>query len=370
VRIVHVIADLGSGGAERMVLLLAADATERGDTVAIAAEEGTWTADIAGAGASWIPLPLLERSTTATLRSAVRLAPELRRFRPDIVHAHNVRATAAARAAVALSARRTTILTTVHGLAPSDYPGAARILRPLTKRVVACAPAVARSLADAGYPRSRIDVITNGAALEAADDARVKAMRRHLGVGDGAVVVGVGRLAEQKDWPALVRAAGGFPPCDTLVAGEGPLGEELAGLAAEHGSRVRFVGRVEDMSAFLALADCLVSTSTWEGLPLSLLEALSLGVPSVVTAVDGVTDLVPEEAAVLIPPGDPGALVAGVTRVLGDPAFAAGLREAARRCAARWSPRRMLDEYRHAYRAAADGAARWVEDQTAEPRPN
>ncbi len=351
-----------------MVLLLAADATERGDAVAVAAEEGAWTASIVDTGASWIRLPLLERSPAATIGSALRLAPKLRAFRPDVVHTHNVRATVAGRLATALSGRRTKMLTTVHGLAPADYPGAARILRPITRRVVACAPAVAHSLAAAGYPAGRIDTITNGAALDPPDQARMAAMRAVLDVGELPLVVGVGRLVEQKDWPALIDAAKDFPECDTVVAGEGPLRDQLSAAAARAGSRVRFVGAVEDVAALLGLADCLVSTSTWEGLPLALLEALSLGVSSVVMAVDGVTDLVPADAAVLIPPGDRQGLVSGVRRVLEDDGFSERLGGAAKRASAGWSPRRMLDQYRHAYHAVTTGAPRWVGAQTAEPR--
>ena len=63
---------------------------------------------------------------------------------------------------------------------------------------------------------------------------------------------------------------------------------------------------VDDIPALVGIASCVVSTSTWEGLPLALLEALSLGAPVVATAVDGITDLVPLGAALsLVPPGDP-----------------------------------------------------------------
>ena len=64
-------------------------------------------------------------------------------------------------------------------------------------------------------------------------------------------------------------------------------------LAEASGGRVRFVGLVDDIAALVGLASCVVSTSSWGGLPLTLLEALSLGVPVVATAVDGVTDVVP-----------------------------------------------------------------------------
>ncbi len=125
------------------------------------------------------------------------------------------------------------------------------------------------------------------------------------------------------------------------------------GLAAASGGRVRFVGLIDDVAALLGLACCVVFTSSWEGLPLTLLEALSLGVPAVATAVDGVTDVVPPGAALLVPPGDPQAVAGAVARVLSDDGLAADLRREALAAAPRWGPERMLAEYRQAYRAAA-----------------
>ena len=118
------------------------------------------------------------------------------------------------------------------------------------------------------------------------------------------------------------------------------------------GAGVRFVGHVDDPAALLGLADCMVQTSTWEGLPLTLLEALSLGVPVVATAVDGVQDVVPAGAALLVPPSDPTAVAAAVRRVVSDPGFAEGLSLRARAAAAAWSPETMLHRYRAVYEAA------------------
>ena len=90
-----------------------------------------------------------------------------------------------------------------------------------------------------------------------------------------------------------------------------------------------------------------------------LLEALSLGVPVVATAVDGVTDVVPPGAALLVPPGDAAAVSAAISRILADDDFAAGLRLEALAAAPAWRPERMLGQYRRAYRAAASDRMRW-----------
>jgi len=242
------------------------------------------------------------------------------------------------------------MLTTFHGTPPENYRRAAMLLRGTTPQIVACSASVGRKLAEAGYPADRIEVIPNGARMEPATPERIEAARERYGLTAERTVVGVGRLVPQKAWHLLIEAAGSIEGADIVVAGTGELHEELAAQSAARGGRVRFLGPVDDVAAVLACADCFVSTSRWEGLPLTLLEALSLGVPAVSTAVDGVADVITEDAAVLVPPGDPAAVAREVQRVLDDPAHAAQLSAAANLLAADWAPELMIERYRDAYR--------------------
>jgi glycosyltransferase involved in cell wall biosynthesis len=372
-----VLPGMAPGGMESMVIQLAADAARHGDSVAVASGPGAWAARLDEAGAAHVALPATTRGTAMAMAGAVaRLARGMARLQPDVVHAHNVRATALARAALTACRHRGALVPTIHGLPPADYAMAARILRAAAPRVIACAPSVSRSLAAAGFPGARIDVICNGAALEPASPERIERMRRALRLGDQPVVAGIGRLAEQKNWPVLIAAArmpdeprvpgmAGSPSGSAMadraggpafvVAGDGPLRDELSRLASRSGDRVRFVGAVDDVAALIGLAACVVTTSAWEGLPLTLLEALSLGAPVVATAVDGVADLIPPQAAVLVPPGDPVAVRAAIARVLADRPFTADLRRSALDASAAWRPDRMLAAYREAYTAACGG---------------
>jgi glycosyltransferase involved in cell wall biosynthesis len=349
-RLLQVVAELRPGGAERIVLELLDDARRHGDTVAVASAGGPWVARL-DPEITYLELPLRRRSTVATLTAAWPLRTALRGFRPDVVHTHNLRATLAVAAALATVAVRPRLLTTVHGLAPPDYTAAARLLRMTDARVVACAPAVARSLRAAGFPASRIETIVNGAALPPPAASQVDALRARLGVGDRPVVVGIGRLVAQKSWTTLVEAMRRVEGADALVAGEGPMRESLEAAAAAAGGRVRFIGPVDDVASLVRLADCVASTSTWEGLPLSLLEALSLGRPVVATAVDGVRDIVPPDAAILVPPDNPEAVATAIGRVLHDRGMADRLSRRAGTAASAWTPERMLADYRRCYAA-------------------
>jgi glycosyltransferase involved in cell wall biosynthesis len=350
-RLLLVVAELRHGGAERIVVELAADASRRGDVVMVASSGGPWVQQVVAAGADHAVVPLERRSPLVTLAAARRLAIVVRGFRPDIVHAHNVRAALAARLALAGSGRHPALLTTLHGLAPDDYDSAARLLRLAGGTVIACAPTVGRALLDAGFPAGRLDVVTNGVSVQAPSEGELESARRRFAIGDRPLVVGIGRLVDQKAWPALIEAARRLHDVDVLVAGDGPLRDRLEAAAANDGGLVRFVGAVEQPAALIGLASCVVSTSTWEGLPLALLEALTLGAPVVATRVGGIADLVPPEAALLVQPGDPAAVAAAVNRVLTEPDLAKRLSRRARAASSVWSLNAMLSGYRERYAA-------------------
>jgi len=153
------------------------------------------------------------------------------------------------------------------------------------------------------------------------------------GVPRGPVVLAVGRLAAQKGFGTLLEAAARWrdlrPEPVLVIVGEGPLEAELKAQAAAVGLTVEFAGPRSDVPELLAAAAVFVMPSTWEGQPLVLQEALRVGAPIVATRVGGTPALTGEDAALLIPPGDPERLADAVRAVLTDPALAIRLRTAA-----------------------------------------
>jgi len=114
------------------------------------------------------------------------------------------------------------------------------------------------------------------------------------------VVINVGRLCEQKNYPLFIEmirrdlSRSGIPSAGYLLVGNGELKYELEALAADRGVRehVVFTGFVSDMDVVYRGADLLVQTSIWEGTPMCLLEARSYGLPVVAPAVGGNEDVV------------------------------------------------------------------------------
>jgi glycosyltransferase involved in cell wall biosynthesis len=336
------------GGTGRHVAMLADGCAARGATVHVYGPAAT-RAGLARDGGGQPGWDFSVVDIAAGPRPARDLAAVLRvrrlvaRDRPGVLHAHGLRAGAlAALALAAPGTPRTMLAVTVHNAPPAAGPAAA-VYAALELVVARRADAVLTVSGDLAARMSRRGARLAGRALvpapavPAASAAEVAALRRELagrGPGGPQIVLGVGRLAAQKGFGTLIQAAGQWQrrPVVPLVviAGDGPLEAELRHQAGVAGVAVRFLGPRHDVPALLGAADVVVVPSTWEGQPLIVQEALRAGRPLVATRVGGMADLTGDDGAVLVPPGDPGALAAAVSRVLDDPEAAARLAVAAR----------------------------------------
>ena len=134
----------------------------------------------------------------------------------------------------------------------------------------------------------------------------------------------VARFGAQKDHPTLLRALSGLMehPWELDLIGDGPLMAQMESLAASLGiaGRVRFLGQRMDVDQILASAQVSLLVTNWEGLPLSILEAMRAGLPVVASSVAGIGEAVSDgETGYLVPRGDVELLRDRVERLLTDP---------------------------------------------------
>ena len=286
------------------------------------------------------------------LRAIARLRRLIEVGQPDVLHAHGLRAGALTAIALAFARRRsgisTALVVTVHNAPPAGGVNGAiyRVLELIVARnadsVLCVAPdleqrmqaAGARRVGQAVVPAPAVSLLAPPAPAAAIPAGDVSAETRAAGaVPRGPVVLAVGRLAAQKGFGTLIEAAARWrdlrPEPVLVIVGEGPLEAELKEQAAALGLTVEFEGLRTDVPSLLATAAVFVLPSWWEGQPMVLQEALRAGVPIVATRVGGAPALVGEDAAVLVPPGDPERLANAVRAVLTDPALGARLRAAA-----------------------------------------
>ncbi len=123
----------------------------------------------------------------------------------------------------------------------------------------------------------------------------------------------VGRLHEAKNCGLLLKAVSQIMDCDfeLKIAGYGSEEKKLKEISRDIGveSRVEFLGNVKDVPSLLYESDVFVMSSLWEGLPIALIEAISAGLPSVVTDVGGCAEIVEGVGAgFVVPSGDDKAL--------------------------------------------------------------
>jgi glycosyltransferase involved in cell wall biosynthesis len=346
-KVLSVIATMGTGGAEAIVAALATAPATQGERPCVASAGGWRAEQLAASGVEQLPVPLAARRVWDLGVSVTRLRRWIAEHVPDLIHAHNVKASAVA--ALARGRSRVPIVTTLHGLA--GYSAAGRILARCSDLVVAVSEHVAAELCAHGFPADRCRVIEN-AVTPLPVHGRDVARRRFGLPGESPVALSLARFAPQKRHDLLIDAwRHTRPDAILLLAGDGPTRAlvERSVAAAELTRRVRLLGERHDPDWLLAAADVTVLSTDWEGLPVSLLEAMSVGVPVVATRVGGVAETL-DGAACLVEPGSVQALAAGLNSVLGDAAARAELAARGRNLVAtRFDPQRMFAAYRRLY---------------------
>lgn len=322
-RILSVIPVMGIGGAEAVAADLVTDAHTRGHSVRLASAGGFRADAVEAAGAPHLQLPLASRRPVDLLRAARLLRASCRDDRPDVVHAHNVKAALVARLAVG---KRIPVVTTVHGVPERELGMASRLLRWSSDRVVAVSPHVVGRLTAHGYPARRISLIENGIApLPSHPRAQARA---RLGLDEEAtVVLCLARMVDQKRHDLLLRAWAGLrPEAVLLLAGDGPNRPAVEARIdrLEISDSVQVLGARADAAWLLSATDVVVLPTDWEGLPISLLEAMAAGVPVVVSRVGGVVETL-GDAVRLVEPGSVPALADALDDLIGDPVRRADL---------------------------------------------
>lgn len=194
-----------------------------------------------------------------------------------------------------------------------------------------------------GIPVERLRVLYNSVELPIG----VVAIRPPLPA--PVIVVVVARLVPWKQVDRVISVVADLPDVGLVIVGDGPERPRLERWAREVGaaSRVEFVGQRPRTEALgiMAGGDVFVLYSRWEGMPHVVLEAMTLGLPVVATAVGGTPEIPRDgESGCLIPPDDEEGLRRVIAALASSPRERARLAAGAQRAAARFTHARMMDE--------------------------
>ena len=356
--VLHLIETGGPGGAEQMMVRLAAElGPEYRSEAALIRDSWLGTA-LRRRGVAVTMLRDGPHGSLGTLQDLLRI---IRETRVAILHSHEFFMNTLGLVASWMTG--VPLVATVHGrnyYADRFRRRAAYRLVARLARMVAVSEDVRLFLAHrVGISHRRITVIPNGVPLNhAPSDDKTSAVRESLGLHRHSQVVGVvGSLYPVKGHKYLIEGSpqviARIPHAAFLVVGRGRLREELEAHTRRLGvaSHFRFLGHRDDVSDLLALCHVFVLPSLSEGMPLALLEAMAAGVPPIATRVGGVSEVLEDgKTGLLVPPQDSDALAKGIVSLLSDRTRAQQMAQSAREMVtSRFSLAGMVQAYQGLY---------------------
>ncbi len=326
---------LQGGGAERVILNLAQGITERGLPVDLVLAAAT------GPLLDQIPpgVRLVDLKAARVLRSIRSLAEYLKRERPRVLVSSLSHANLVALWAGRLAGRVTPVVVTEHNTMSRSalewnlvekglWPPVLRTFYPWASHVVAVSIDAADDFArTSGIARERVQVVYNP-VITPTMMALARQIPDHpwFAPGQPPVVLGVGRLTRQKDFPTLLRAFAGvrrLRPAHLIILGEGEDRPQLEALIRDLNisADVALPGFSDNAMAYMARSALFVLSSAWEGLPTVLIEALAAGAHVVSTdCPSGPREILQDgRLGALVPVGDAEALTVAMLEALDHP---------------------------------------------------
>lgn len=358
-KICHIADSLSVGGLERTIVQIVSGLPDFQHCVCCLSRKGAFAAGLEARG---VEVREFAFRGGVTPKDLLTLTSFLKQSRPDIVHAHGFFPSMWGRMAGALAGIPLRIVHvqnvyySVRGVQLWKY----RMMIPLATRYIAVSGAVRDCCTGyVGIPANKVRVVYNASAdLSAGADKR-REMRRRLGLADTDVLVGgLGRLEEHKGFGLILEAVaacrGAGLPVKAVIVGDGPFRPALEAAAARDGlsGHVIMPGMRMDIGDYLAAMDIFVQPSTLrEGLPLSLAEAASAGLPLIASDIGGNREIAREGAnGYVIAAGDAAALTERISRLAARPGEREAMgRESRRIWGEQFTVERMTRDLRQVY---------------------
>ncbi len=360
-RVLQVVLSLAPGGTERLVIELSKQLhAKHGMAVCCLDEPGAWASELTEIG---IPVFSLEREKGFSPELGRRIAALASEQGADVLHCHHY--SPFVYGAVARLWQPLRVVFTEHGRAHDGPPSwkrkfANQVFGRIPASIHAVSEDLKRHLVKEGFAPDRIDVIYNGIDPGGRPTAAEReAARAALGCAPTELVIGaVGRLDPVKDLPTLLeafaRVTSAHATARLVLIGDGPERARLESLVHERdlGGRVSLAGYRRDVRALLPGLDLYVNSSIFEGVSLTILEAMAAGLPVVATAVGGTPEVVSDGVTGrLVPARQPMTLAHAISTLLSNQTMARSFATQGRaRVEQRFSLNRMVQSYAAIYR--------------------
>lgn len=306
-KIIYLVTGIAYGGAELQVIRLASRMTENGNEVfyisLMKSVSKELVSELEKNKVTYISLGM-ERGKPS-IKAYFNFIKIANKINPDVIHAHMVHANYLLRAASPFI-KRSIKLNTVHG--EEEYLGKRPLIYRITdgfvKYTICCSIALQnQALRKNAISKKRCLMIYNGLDISKYDynESLRSKFRTSLNISDDTFVwITVGRLATVKNQLYLLKEFNKLcyerKDCCLVLIGDGDERDRLETYVKENNlrDRVYFMGLQKNVEELLCMADAFILSSVHEGLPLSLQEAASIGLPLVATNVGGCNEVIEE----------------------------------------------------------------------------
>jgi glycosyltransferase involved in cell wall biosynthesis len=345
-RLLHVTSDTGRyGGKDAVVFTLLRRLSKGGEfsVEVVCFRKEIVYRELIGEG---IPVHVLSMYWTFDLTAVLRLASVVKERGVHLIHTHDNKSHFLGRVAGRILG--VPVVSTFHGQTKFGmelnifkrklYHWLVRKTDGLVTHFIAVSSELRDELLRRGIGADRISLIPNGIDADRfVQEASAEAAPGRLGVTSDRYVIGVvGRLSGEKGHRHFFEAVAPLcrerPQLRCLIVGDGPLRGALESEVSRLGIRdqVTFAGFRRHIAGMYSLMDMVVLPSLGEGLPVTLLEAMAMGRPTVATRVGGVPEVIRDgQEGLIVPPEDPASLRSAMVRVLDDSVLSERLGRAA-----------------------------------------
>jgi glycosyltransferase involved in cell wall biosynthesis len=315
VRILHVDTGRDWRGGQRQVLLLARGQRALGDEPLVVAYPDAPLIRRLRAGG--VAAAAVRARGDWDLAAARRVRLIGRKWRADIVHAHDARAHAIALAALVGQRHLPLVVTRRVAFVPRGRMKYGRRV----SRFIAISNAVRDALVEGGVDRDRVDVVYSG--VPAPVVGRARDWRAECGWSPDTVLCGVvGAMTAEKGIELLDAIARRLPRADAARARLVLLGGAGAGATSVGGVATYRAGFVDEVHAAMAGLDVLWHPATAEGLGTAVIDAMALAVPPIAFRIGGLPELIVDGVTgTLVPPNDVAAFARAASLLIRDAAL-------------------------------------------------
>ena len=257
-------------------------------------------------------------------------------------------------------------ITTVHGWANQTagiktniYECLDRLSLKKMNAVIAVSNALVNDLLGRNINKNKLYLIHNGINITLYKKKYNKQqLRTKYDLAHDDFVIGtIGRLTKIKGQAYLIESLPSIlktiKNCKVIIAGEGPLREQLTKLISKYNLKqnIRLIGYVDDIHEVLGIIDLFILPSLSEGLPIALLEAMSSGVPSIASAVGGINEIINNNiGGIIITPRDTVAITNAVIKLYKNKEFYNKLKTDGMKIVEdNYSTKKMVEEYINIY---------------------